>query len=718
MSKRRKGRGSNGEKVSLTDLKSLVIQFVRRNKRKSFSGRQIMRKLKIGNKVSDIRNILEQMESERLVNKLNDGRYRWAGIREVRSLSKKHTGLVDMTRRGDAYIVSEDLVEDVFISSRNLGSAMHNDLIEFEIIGRRMRGKRTGRVTNVLKRATEKFVGTLRMNKGYGIVTPTKTKIPIDILITAENLNEAEGGDEVIVEVLEWSHDQRDLLIGRVIDKMEGSEHDQEMMTILINNGFQTDFSQEAMNIVQAIPDKISEQEIRERKDFRKTWTITIDPEDAKDFDDAISLRKLDHGGYELGVHIADVTHFLKENTKLDKEAYDRSTSVYLVSKVNPMLPERLSNHLCSLNPNEDRLCFSAVFTLDENQKVSDVWLGRTVIHSDKRYTYEEAQGEIETGEGLYPEKLRLLNRFAHRLRKRNEKKGAISFESDETMFELDSQGKVLKIVPKVRQDAHLMIEQFMLLANRKVAEYMSRKETLEIPFVYRVHDLPDPDKMGDFALFSKFVGFQMNISTPKNIAISLNKLQKAAEKDPTIKALTPLAIRSMAKAEYTTANIGHFGLAFPDYTHFTSPIRRYSDVLVHRILWENLEKTKRRDKKRLETQCKYISQQERKAMDAERDSKKYKKAEYISQFIGESFVGRINGFIDSGIFVEIVDNKVEGLLSFQELDEAFDMDPSGFQIKGRSSGEILKMGDELEVVVHDVDIARREVDFILADSE
>ncbi|MEO5582632.1 MAG: VacB/RNase II family 3'-5' exoribonuclease [Saprospiraceae bacterium] len=489
---------------------------------------------------------------------------------------------------------------------------------------------------------------------------------------------------------------------------------DNEMMAILINHGFPIDFSEEAKNIAHQVAGDMKDGlSWPDRRDFRNTTTFTIDPETARDFDDALSYTTLPDGNIEIGVHIADAAHYLQEGTILDQEAFARATSVYLVDRASPMLPEVLSGDVCSLKPDCDRLTFSVLFEFNQKFQVQKTWIGKSVIHSDYRFTYEKAQAILDAESGEYNTELNQLNIISKELRKRRFDHGSIGFESTEYKFTLDPvSGKPISLHEKIRIDTHLLIEEFMLLANKAVAEFIHRKEKNEdiIPFIYRVHDLPDMDKLADLAAYSKELGFPLKLSTPKEVSKSLNALYEETFKNDSLKVLQPLAIRTMAKAEYTTNNIGHYGLAFELYSHFTSPIRRYSDILAHRILFKNLHHTFRVDKKKLEDQCKHISNQERKAMESERESVKFFQLLYIADHIGSEFDGFISGMIEKGLFIELEDNHVEGFIPFSEMNEPFILADNRLKALGRSSGLVLGMGDRIRIKVESIDMALKRV--------
>jgi ribonuclease R len=651
--------------------------------------------------------------------------------------SRTITGRVDMARSGVAYIVTEDLEHDVFIAPRDLGGAMHGDTVVAELKpARSFRAKRSGSTTDakpegfivgVVKRATEAIIGTFRKRNGRQICVSDNLLSGLEVLIPIDKQLNAREGDKVVVRIIEWPDNPKKSPIGtvsRVLGKEGGNDY--EMQKILITQGFEMDFPAEVLAETAAIPLKISEQEIALRRDFRDVLTFTIDPEDAKDFDDALSYRVLENGNTEVGVHIADVTHYIKPGSPLDLEAYKRSTSVYLVDRVCPMLPEKLSNHLCSLVPLEDRPVFSVVFEFSPKGKMVKRWVGKCMIHSDKRFAYEEAQTILEGNPaehlvthdllGELTEALLALNTLALNMRKEREKNGAINFETEEVRFRLAPDGTPLEVYVKERKAAHMLIEDFMLLANKEVALYVEdlSKGKQKIPFVYRVHDLPNMDKVAEFARFALEMGVKLRVDTPDQIAKSYNSFMEKAEKDPRLKILEPLAIRTMAKAVYTTENIGHYGLGFTHYSHFTSPIRRYSDVLAHRILFRNLHGEYRMETDKLEQLCKHISAQEKRAADAERESIKYKQTELISNHVNETFEGVISGFVERGMFVALTNSKAEGMVEFKFLDDLYRLDESRLKAVGQRYGRTFKMGDIVRVLIAGVDLGKRQIEMEL----
>jgi ribonuclease R len=711
-------RNNNGK------LSNQILQAFAANPEKAYTAADIKHKLRLKTNKEDVISALEVLEARGLLKSGKGHKYKWdeANTEEARITAGKSDaiiGKVDLTRNGAAYIVTKNDESDVYVSAKNVKNAMNSDLVKVEITRENKNGKREGRIVEIIRRALTHTVGTLKIYENYALVLPEmNSKFPEVIVKPIETKN-AKDGDKVLVEIVKWGSRTNDAIWGKVLEILPRDDYNEfSMQSILVNAGFNPEFPEEVLREVMKITGEISEEEINRRRDMREVLCFTIDPETAKDFDDAISLKRLENGNYEIGVHIADVTHYLKEGSLLDKEAFKRSTSVYLVDRVSPMLPEKLSNDLCSLNPNEDKLCFSAVFEFSEDFRLIGTWLGKTIIHSDRRFTYEEAQERLESGTGDLHEELILLNKIAHHLRKERFQNGSINFESDEIRFVLDENNKPIGIKIKERIDAHMLVEDFMLLANKAVAIYISKKTKPPVPFVYRIHDMPDISKLNDFAVFARALGYQgMRLNSPKEIAVSFNKLTDLAHEDPRFKVLQPLAIRTMAKAEYSIENIGHYGLGFEHYTHFTSPIRRYSDVLVHRILFDNLAQVTRYDKDKLSTMCKHISEQERKAMDAERESTKFKQAEYHQEKIGESFVALVTGMIDRGIFVEIVDTRGEGLIKFENIPDWYILSANKMSAVSKKTGHELKLGDKVKVKLTDVSLSARQLEFTLLET-
>lgn len=637
---------------------------------------------------------------------------------QLKQLHVYVTGKVDMTADGSAYIVPEDDTEsDIYVAPRKLRQALHNDIVKVHVYERKKGRKREGEVVEILQRAKTDFTGTIDISKTYAFFQPDDRKMLHDIFIPLDNLNGAKNGEKVLVSILEWPKNAKNPIgtVKSVLGKK--GENNTEMNAILADFGFPLEFPKAVEDAANSISDIISTEEIAKRHDFRNTTTFTIDPADAKDFDDAISFKKLENGNYEVGVHIADVSHYVTPDSTLDKEAFERGTSVYLVDRVIPMLPERLSNNLCSLRPNEDKLCFSAVFELDEKANVHDQWFGRTVIHSDRRLSYEQAQEIIEGKEDELSEAILKLNELAFILRERKFKAGAISFESEEVKFNLDENGKPTGVYTKVRKEAHKLIEDFMLLANRKVAEFIGRmgKGKNKLPFVYRFHDVPNPETLTSFSQFASRFGHRLSIKTDKETAKSLNSLLTKIEGSKEQNLLTSLAIRSMAKAIYTTKKSSHYGLAFDFYTHFTSPIRRYPDVMVHRLLQYYLDGGRKVNADHYEKMSEHSSQMEKKAAEAERASIKYKQAEYLQDQIGVEYKGLVSGVTEWGMYVEIEENKCEGMVRLRDItDDFYTLDEKNFAIIGQRKKKVYQLGDEVQIKVKKVDLEKRQIDFTL----
>lgn len=716
-----------GKKLSTEELSQAIMKMCRANAKKAYTAKQIIEKLDIENSKDSVQYILEKLTEKNLLHVNKDVKYSIvkedvatteAATAKPRTDRAVIVGTVDMTRNGSAYIMSPNTNGDVFVAPKNVRHALHGDKVKVQMWYPRGRNRAEGEILEVVERAAEFFIGTLRLSKKYAIVIPDRLNMLVDIFVDIDDIKEAKDGDKVIVKIVKWHSKMVKSPIGRVTTVLgKGGNSDMEMKSILINNGFNIDFPEEVTAESDAISTEITDEEIARRRDMRTTTTFTIDPVDAKDFDDALSFLKLPNGNYEIGIHIADVAHYLLPNTALDKEAYHRSTSVYLADRVCPMLPEKLSNELCSLRPHEDKLTFSAVFEIDTKGKIVERWFGRTVIHSDRRFTYEEAQEIIETKEGDFSEEILTLDFLAKALRKKRFKNGAIDFDSEEVRFRLDENAVPVEVYVKVQRDSNRLIEDFMLLANREVAAYLAKKVVPEIPNVYRIHDHPNEEKVFEFARFAGEMGFKFDFTSPKSIAASFNRISKAAEENEILKTLAPIAIRTMAKAEYSTDNIGHYGLAFDYYSHFTSPIRRYADVLTHRILAQNLStKIVRWDKAKLEEACKHISKQERRAVEAERESTKYKQAEFMKTRLGQTFEGVISGVSDRGLFVETIYGKCEGMIGFDRMSEAFEVFNGRLQARGKRTGLTYKLGDTITIKVTNVDMTKRQIEMDLID--
>lgn len=645
-----------------------------------------------------------------------------AGKFQLLELKTFIEGTVDMTNDGSAFIVTDDEFEnDIYVAPRKLRTALNGDRVRVYVYAKSKGKNKEGEVIEILQRAKMEFTGIVKLSERYAFFIPDDRKMMHDIYIPINELNGAKNGIKAVAEITDWPADAKNP-IGRIKHILGAQgENDTEMNAILAEYGFPLSFPGQVEKDATAIPEAISTEEIASRRDFRDVTTFTIDPFDAKDFDDALSFLMLPNGNYEVGIHIADVSHYIKPDSPLDKEAEDRGTSVYLVDRVIPMLPERLSNGLCSLRPKEDKLCFSAVFELDEHANVQHEWFGKTIIHSDRRFTYEEVQEVIETGSGDFEAEIKKLNALAYKLRERKFKNGAISFETTEVKFKLDEQGKPLGVYVKERKDAHKLVEDFMLLANRKVAEYVSKmgRGKRKYTFVYRVHDSPKPDSLANFAQFASRFGYKINTKSDKEIAKSLNYLMADVEGKKEQDVLTQLAIRSMAKAIYTTKSSSHYGLAFDHYTHFTSPIRRYPDVMVHRLLFHYLNGGQSANAEHYEKECQHASQMEKRAADAERASVKYKQAEFLKDQIGRTYDGVISGVTEWGMYVEIIENRCEGMIRLREIaDDFYTLDEKNYAIIGQRKKKIYQLGDAVRIRVKNVDLTKKQIDFSLVSGD
>lgn len=627
------------------------------------------------------------------------------------------TGKIEITQSGYGFLVSPTREIDIKISNRHIGVAMDGDEVEVEIIPSKKGGRRLeGRVVSIVKRATDTFIGIVEVSPRFAFVVPDK-KSSVHLFIPLDKLNGAKHGEKVVAKMIRWKEGEKNPTAE--ITKVLGvaGSNNVEMKSILLEAGFHLDFPKEVIQESEKIPTTISKEEIAKRRDFRNIFTITIDPDDAKDFDDAISLKKLENGNWEVGVHIADVSHYVKYNTALDREAEYRATSVYLVDRVLPMFPEKISNEICSLRPQEEKLTFAAVFEMDESGKIFNRWFGKTVIFSDKRFTYDEAQKAIEGNDVPFKKEIIILNELSKKLREKRFANGSINFETVEVKFKLDENAKPIGLFVKERKEAHMLIEDFMLLANKEVAEFVCKQKVngKSIEMVYRVHDTPDMEKIETFADFARVFGHKLNLSTPKHIAHSFNKLMLDIKGKPEQNALESLAIRTMAKAVYQTENIGHYGLAFDYYTHFTSPIRRYPDVLCHRILEMTLNATYKDAPKNLVAMCNHSSEMERKAAEAERDSVKYKQVEFMQERVGEIFDAIVTGVTGWGIYLEIIETKCEGMARLESMrEDHYVFDEKKMRVRGTESGNTYTLGDKVQVKVTRTNVEKKQIDLVI----
>ncbi len=687
--------------------------FFAANSKKAFNYKQIGAALNIESTegINYIIRTLKLMAKDGILDEVMPGKYL--------ALVTSHflTGRLELTQRGAGFVIPDEesnTKDDIYISSENLNSGLHGDTVKINIFAKRGGNRVEGEVVEVLKRKREEFVGVVELGHNYALVSPDDKRIKVNIFIPATGINNAKNGDKVVARVTDWSNENKNP-IGEIIENLgRPGEHNTEMHAIIAEYGFANKFPEAVEKDAEKIPLTISKAEIATRRDFRKITTFTIDPEDAKDFDDALSIQELEKGIYEIGVHIADVSHYVTPDSLLDAEAYERATSVYLVDRTIPMLPEKLSNGVCSLRPQEEKLTFSAVFKMNLEGEVLDKWIGKTVIYSDRRFSYEEAQERIESKTGDFATEINILNDIALILRKARFKNGAVNFETEEVKFKLDENFKPIGIFKKVRKDAHKMIEEFMLLANRTVAEFVHNIKEGKEPktFVYRVHEPPSEDKLKLFNMFAARFGLSIQTTSQKAISNSFNTLLKDVEGKPEQNIVQNMAVRSMMKAYYSTKKTGHYGLAFDFYSHFTSPIRRYPDLMAHRLLFSYLNKGKSANQAEYEEKCKHSSQMEIQAADAERASVKYKQVEYIKQFIGDQFDGIISGVTEWGIYVEITEYKCEGLIRLANLtDDYYDYDEFNQWIIGRKTRKIFQLGGEIKVVVRQADLQKRQID-------
>ena len=627
-------------------------------------------------------------------------------------------GTVDMKSTGKAYVVPEDGGEDIQIASNNTGKALHGDKVRVAMFPKRKSKKVEGEIVEVLERARTEFVGIFSISHGYAFVVSVSDNLPVNFYIPRGSYKRAKDGQKVIVKMTDWPENSRNPF-GEVVRVLGyPGENNVEMQSILLEYEYPLEFPKDVEKEAGKISDKISSSEIKRRRDFRDVFTITIDPKDAKDFDDAISYRRLPNGHHEVGVHIADVSNYVKPGSAIDREAQERGTSVYLVDRTIPMLPEKLCNNVCSLRPDEEKLTFSTVFEMNDKAEIINHWIGKTVIKSNRRFAYEEVQTMIEGGDGDFKEEILILNDLATKLREKRMAQGSINFHSEEVKFVLDEKMHPIDTYVKVQNEANMLIEDFMLLSNKTIAESIGRKDSKYhgYTFVYRVHDEPNPEKLYNFIALVSRLGFSMNISTRENLVKSYNALFDAVEGRGEKNLVETVALRTMAKAIYSTVNIGHYGLAFPYYTHFTSPIRRYPDLMVHRLIERYMiENQPSVSQNEYEVLCQHASEMERKAAEMERESVKFKQAEYLQDKIGHVFDGLISGISKWGIYVELKDNKCEGMVRYNTLqDDYYYLDEENFRVIGQERGTIFQLGDPVKVRIEAVDLIKKQMDFTL----
>jgi len=716
---------SGKRKYPKNQLYGIIISIFADNPFKAYNNKQIASKLGIKDKAGKnmIFNILNELLNDGYLQEIKRGKFVLHADKLSSLANKKKyiTGTVEMKKTGKAYIISDEGGDDIFIASNNTNHALNGDQVKVLLFPKRKGHKPEGQIIEILKRKKTSYVGILEIGKNFGFVVADNQAMPYDILVPKSELKKAKHGEKVVVNITDWPKHANNP-VGEITDVLgKPGNNDVEMKSILADFDFPLSFPAKVEQEAEKIPEEISKEEISHRKDYRKVWTITIDPVDAKDFDDAISLLKLGNGLWEVGVHIADVTHYIKPDTLLDAEAYKRGTSVYLVDRVIPMLPEKLSNGVCSLRPNEDKLTFSAIFKMNDKAEVLSQWFGKTVTRSNRRFTYEEVQQIIETEQGEFVENILKLNDMASILRNARFKNGAINFNTPEIRFKLDETGKPIETYVKESKEANHLVEEFMLLANKSVATLIGKPQNNKKPktFVYRVHDEPNPEKLNTFTQFLNRLGYSLEIQSRDTLARSFNHLFDQIKGRGEENMIETIAIRTMSKAYYSTDNIGHYGLSFPFYTHFTSPIRRYPDMMVHRLLERYLEGKRSVKKEVYEEKCEYTSEMERRAAEAERASIKYKQVEFLLDKVGKTFDGLISGVSKWGIFVELVESKSEGLVRFNDMkDDYYYLDEDNYQIIGKRFGQKLRLGDPVRVLVKNVDMENRQLDFELVEEE
>ena len=706
----------SGNRMNINELMQQIVALFNAEPQKQYNYKQVAQQLglKLSAQKQKVYEVLTTMAQQEFLIETTPGRFK------KRDRGTRVTGTFERRNNGKNQIVTDE-GEEIFVAERNSMHALNGDKVEVYVFARRRHAEPEGEVTQIIERADNTFVGTLNIEKQYAfLITDSKT-LANDIFIPKNKLRGAKDGEIAVVRITEWPEHSKNP-IGEVVDVLgEVGNNDAEMHAILAEFGLPYRYPEAVENAAEKISDIIPDDEIARREDFRPVTTFTIDPHDAKDFDDALSIRKLPSGLWEVGVHIADVTHYVQPGSIIDKEAEKRATSVYLVDRTVPMLPERLCNYICSLRPDEDKLAFSCIFEMDDNAHIKRSHRARTIIRSNRRYAYEEAQAIIEGAEGDYKEEILVLNSLAQKLRNRRFENGSISFDRQEVRFEIDEEGHPISVYFKVAKEANMLIEEFMLLANQTVATTVGDTPVGKKAktFVYRVHDVPDPSKINDLTKFVTKFGYRTKLrSNGKELSKGLNKLLQEIKGRPEENLISTIAVRSMSKAIYTTENIGHYGLGFDYYTHFTSPIRRYPDMMVHRLLDRYLNGGRSAVEQSIESKCKHSSQMEQLAANAERASIKYKQVEFLGDRLGEEFDGVISGVTEWGFYVELNENKCEGLVPIRDLDDDYyELDEKNYCLVGRRTRRIYRLGDAVRVCIANANLEKKQLDFALIDT-